>query len=153
MYPSMAATGHRSSPVAPIYMVIPLQNGSVFEALMRTSIHSGDDLLFTRAFVYDKCTSGSYPPDGATASPILRKPKKHRVDAAHSIAALCLSCMRDHTPLSCHKIAGVIGSQVRRCLPDVFLFSPFNTYSNCGIAPIWGSPRPMAICAWRIAAR
>ena len=91
--------------------------------------------------------------EGTTASPILRKPKKQRHEAAHSIDASFWHGIRSHTDFSWRKIGGVIGRRVRLCLPAVFLRSPFVTYSNWGIPAILGSPRPKAIWACRTAAR
>ena len=153
-YPSIAATGHRSEPVAPMTSLIPSANWSHFDRLMWTSIHEGLWILFTRTSPYAKWYRESNPEsDGATASPVRRKAKKQRVAAAHSILASALIGWPSHDFLSCWSISGVIGSLVRFGPPASLRRAPLSTYCNWGILTITGSPRPMAICLCLMAAR
>ena len=147
-------TTQRPEPVAPTDKVTPAPNWSHLERLMTTSIQDGASVLLTRTSPYAKCRRGSNPAsDGTTASPIRRKAKKHRVDAAHNITASARNGNRSHVDWSRRSISGVIGSLVRRGLPARFRRAPFNTYWSCDMLVITGSPTPMAICAYRTAAR
>ena len=85
-YDNTAATGHSFDPVFPTWMVTPRRKGSVLDCLIRTEMASGFSLLFTATSLTVRCCSGSKSQtSGADNSPDLRKPKKPRQEAAHSI--------------------------------------------------------------------
>lgn len=153
-YPRTAESGRKSIPVLPRCKVTPFRKGSVLDAFMRTSITCGSVLLSILTSESSKCTWGSYDDsDGATASPDLKNPKKHKEDAAHNIAVSCDVPCDSHT---CFKILismGVIGSLVRVPFLVVFRFRPLRTYSSWGMSPIFGSPRPRAIWVCLTAAK
>ena len=117
-YASIAMTGQRSLLVRPINIEIPLRNGSVFEAFRRISITVGDVGLSRARSLNVRCVEWSNASwDGTVISPTLRNPKKHVVDAAHSIAVLWFSADWSHVFFSCRRMHGVIGSRGRGCVP------------------------------------
>ena len=86
IYASMAATGQSGVSVLPMYIVTPYLNGSVFDCLMQTARILGFCGLSALMSAKDRCCPGSNSPSsGAVSSPDLRKPKKPRQLAAHSI--------------------------------------------------------------------
>ena len=83
---TVAATGHRSCPVAPITIVTPAQKGSVFEALIVINIFDGAVRLSKEISPKVKCSEVSkLELVGQQISPDRRNPKKQTFIAAQSI--------------------------------------------------------------------
>ena len=108
----MAFTGQRSFSVEPIKMWIPLRNGSVLDAFMCTLRSEGLHLLSTATSEKLRWTPASYSASvGTVSSPALRKPKKHRHEAAQSIMLSKLLDSFSHIFLILSSDSGVIGNR------------------------------------------
>ena len=118
----------------------PLQNGSVFDCLIVTCIIEGDCKLSTAMSAMHRCASGSkWEVDGVVISPTLKKPKKHRVEAAHINFVSHSFSLGTHTSCSCLRMCGVIGRHSLALLPPstCTLLIPRITYLRCGICAVW----------------
>lgn len=110
----------------------PRQKGSVFEALIITSIKEGLEWLLTFTSPTQRWTAGSKElTDGATTSPERKNPKKQRHEAAQSILESRDSAFPCQTYFSPLRISGVIGRR-RRANAALLFLAPLMTYSNWG---------------------
>lgn len=87
-YPNIAATGHKVSPVAPMWSTVPAPKGSVLDCFRRTARCVGATWESTATSRGANISSLKAPCDGQVSSPALMNPKNARQKAAHSIFLL-----------------------------------------------------------------
>ena len=121
MYAVVAAIGHRGHPVLPTYTSTPLPSWSVLDrfSLIFSIVGSFGLSMATSPQLRWALGSKAFI-DGTVISPVRKKPKKHKTDAAHSITISGFDAFTDQFSLILWRIDGVIGSltlavDVARC--------------------------------------
>ena len=153
---SRATTGQSPEYVRPTNRLMPFRNGFVLDCLIVTRSKVGFFVSSTATSPTPRCTAGSKAPSvGTVSSPALRKAKKHRHAAAHSIFLLWLPPAGSQIAFIFNKMGGVIGRR-GRCptFNSTSCFTPLVMYSRRAIGvPLKGSGIAASICMCRMADR
>ncbi len=151
----MACTGQRGPSTFPTTMSTPSLKGSVLDCFRWTFSMRGESSLSTATSSKVRwLVSLNELSSGTVISPDLRKPKKHSVEAAHSMRPSQFLCLTSQVCLILDSSPGVIGCQRLGFLFTRWaLLTPLITSSSFGIKLMFGSPSSLSMCRCRSASR